>query len=78
MGPWAFGSMAPQRILAVVGFRKPAWDTLFAPDLSSGPLWMLCEVIIPLAIIPIDSGFRFLDRLVVAVVDDGPSHPAKD
>ena len=50
---------------------------LLSPDDIAGAPWVLCKRTIPLAEIPIDCTLAFLDRRIVAVVNDRSSHPAE-
>ena len=69
---------APIRVFAVVRFAKLARDPFLPPNLVSSSFGILLEVIISLEKMAINSSHRFLDRLVIAVVDDCLCQPAEN
>ncbi|MGD0075504.1 MAG: hypothetical protein ABSD31_14360 [Candidatus Binataceae bacterium] len=65
-------------ILAIVCFGECGDLTLLAPDLFAGPSGMVPEVSVPFFNVPIDRRLRIIECLVVAVVNNRPSHAAED
>jgi hypothetical protein len=48
------------------------------PDLPAGPSWIRSEERVPIGEVPVERRLADIDRLVIAVLDDRPRHPAED
>src|SRR5215813_6363935 len=66
------------RILAVVCFTEYWPFTFFAPYLVASSARVLRESFIPFSEMPVDCPLAFIDRRVVAVVNDRTGHAAED
>src|SRR5262249_25682767 len=74
----AVQALAVSRILAVVCFAEDGWRALLAPNDITSAARVLRERGVPLAEIPIDCALAFVDRPIIAVVNDRSCHPAED
>lgn len=65
-------------VFAIIGCMKPSRNQFFSPYLAPRPLWVGFEMLITVIEVTVYRCLALLDRLVIAVVDDRFSHPAKD
>lgn len=70
--------LAVSRILAVVCLTEDGQFSFLAPNDVASPAWVFRERGVPLAEVPIDCSLAFVDRRIVAVVNDRSGHPAED
>jgi hypothetical protein len=65
------------RVFAVIAFQKFRLCYLFPPYFIACPLWVLQKLLISLYEVTIDGIFAFINRYVIAVVNDRPRHAAE-
>jgi hypothetical protein len=65
-------------IFAVIGFREFRWFALLAPDLVASSSGVLLEERVAFFEVSIYCNFGVVQRLVIAVMDNGAGHAAKN
>src|SRR5436190_1923311 len=71
-------SVLPERIFAIIERVELRYYTFLAPNFLSSLLGAFLEMLIALCEITVDRLFALLNCLIIAVMDDCPSHPAKN
>ena|SRR5208283_2698825 len=78
--PWSpkMQHLSISRVLAIVSFRKHWSLALFPPYFFTSRARLALEVFISFPEIPINCQYRFVYRLIVAIVNNGSRHTAKN
>lgn len=66
------------RVLAIVAGAEDGWTPFLPPYLVPCPLWVGNEKLVALIQVAVYGSFAFLNRGIIAVVDDGSRHPAEN
>ena len=76
--PIGIRPLPPIWVLAIIVFFESCWNALLPPDFVTGPLGMFQKLGISIRKICVNSHFAFIDRFIVAVVNDRSCHPTKN
>ena len=71
-------ALAVSGILAIVRLAEERWFAFLSPDDVASAARVLRERSVSLAEMPIDCTLAFVDRLIVAIVNNSAGHPTED